>query len=39
VLGLTSDEDRIVRSSAVRAVGVYVLYPCLREVSLIHQGH
>ncbi|XP_069136002.1 LOW QUALITY PROTEIN: HEAT repeat-containing protein 6-like [Argopecten irradians] len=31
VLGLTSDDDRIVRSAAVRAVGVYVLYPCLRE--------
>ncbi|XP_033748444.1 HEAT repeat-containing protein 6-like [Pecten maximus] len=31
VLGLTSDEDRIVRSAAVRAVGVYVLFPCLRE--------
>ncbi|XP_060065028.1 HEAT repeat-containing protein 6-like [Ylistrum balloti] len=31
VLGLTSGDDRIVRSAAVRAVGVYVLYPCLRE--------
>jgi len=32
VLGLTSDEDRVVRSSAVRTLGVYVLYTCLREV-------
>lgn len=32
ILGLTSDEDRVVRSSAVRTLGVYVLYTCLREV-------
>ncbi|XP_063396144.1 HEAT repeat-containing protein 6-like isoform X1 [Mytilus trossulus] len=31
ILGLTSDEDRVVRSSAVRTLGVYVLYTCLRE--------
>ncbi|KAJ8312659.1 hypothetical protein KUTeg_010032 [Tegillarca granosa] len=31
VLGLTSDEDKILRSAAIRALGVYILYPCLRE--------
>lgn len=33
ILGLTSDEDKIVRSSALRTVGVFVLFPCLKEVS------
>ncbi|XP_061163365.1 HEAT repeat-containing protein 6-like [Saccostrea echinata] len=31
ILGLTSDEDKIVRSSAIRTIGVFVLFPCLRE--------
>lgn len=31
ILGLTSDEDKIVRSSALRTVGVFVLFPCLKE--------
>ena len=31
LLGLSSDEDSNVRASAIRALGVYVLYPCLRE--------
>ncbi|XP_048733052.1 HEAT repeat-containing protein 6-like isoform X2 [Ostrea edulis] len=31
ILGLTSEEDKIVRSSALRTVGVFVLFPCLRE--------
>ena len=31
LLGLTSDDDHHVRAAAVRAIGVYVLYPCLRE--------
>lgn len=35
VLGLTSDEDKILRSAAIRALGVYILYPCLREVSYL----
>ena len=33
VLGLAADTDQHVRSAAVRALGCYVLYPCLREVS------
>ena len=32
LLGMTNDEDHNVRAAAVRALGVYVLYPCLREV-------
>ncbi|XP_072043611.1 HEAT repeat-containing protein 6-like isoform X2 [Amphiura filiformis] len=31
LLGLSNDEDYRVKASAVRALGVYVLYPCLRE--------
>nr|XP_006815814.1 PREDICTED: HEAT repeat-containing protein 6-like [Saccoglossus kowalevskii] len=31
LLGLSVDEDYRVKSSAVRALGVYVVYPCLRE--------
>ncbi|CAH1801099.1 unnamed protein product [Owenia fusiformis] len=31
LLGVTSDEDCHVRASAIRALGVFVLYPCLRE--------
>ncbi|KAK2165572.1 hypothetical protein LSH36_48g03055 [Paralvinella palmiformis] len=31
MLGLCDDGDHHVRSTAVRALGVYVLYPCLRE--------
>ncbi|XP_041349716.1 HEAT repeat-containing protein 6-like [Gigantopelta aegis] len=31
VLGLTSDDDKLVKSASIRTVGVYVLYPCLRE--------
>ncbi len=33
LLGRTSDDDHHVRAAAVRALGVYVLYPSLREVS------
>lgn len=38
ILGLTSDEDRVVRSSAVRTLGVYVLYTCLREVGFSNDS-
>ncbi|KAK6184220.1 hypothetical protein SNE40_006730 [Patella caerulea] len=31
VLGLTNDDDKLVKSAAVRALGVYILYPCLKE--------
>ncbi|XP_048252221.1 HEAT repeat-containing protein 6-like [Haliotis rufescens] len=31
ILGLTCEEDKLVKSAAVRALGVYVLFPCLRE--------
>jgi hypothetical protein len=34
VLGLTNDEDRFIRASAVRTLGVYVLYKSHREVSI-----
>ena len=32
VLGLTNDEDRLIRASALRTLGVYVMYKTLREV-------
>jgi hypothetical protein len=32
LLGMTNDEDHNVQAAAVRALGVYVLYPNLREV-------
>ncbi|XP_033102281.1 HEAT repeat-containing protein 6-like [Anneissia japonica] len=31
LLGLSNDEDHRVKASAIRALGVYILYPCLRE--------
>ncbi|KAK3084159.1 hypothetical protein FSP39_009229 [Pinctada imbricata] len=31
MLGLTADDCRVTRSAAVRTLGVFVLYPCLRE--------
>ena len=35
LLGLSNEEDYRVKAAAVRALGAYVLYPCLREVSYI----
>ena len=32
LLGMTHDENHHVRAAAVRGLGIYVLYPCLREV-------
>lgn len=32
LLGLTYSENSLVKSAAVRALGVYILFPCLREV-------
>ena len=37
LLGLTADEDHHTRAAAIRALGAYVLYPCLRDVSLINR--
>lgn len=31
LLGLSNDEDKNVKASSVRALGVFVLYPCLRD--------
>ncbi|XP_005093939.1 HEAT repeat-containing protein 6 [Aplysia californica] len=31
VLGLAGDEDKLIRASAVRALGIYVMYPTLRD--------
>ncbi|KAL4223144.1 HEAT repeat-containing protein 6 [Mactra antiquata] len=31
VLGLANDDDRFIRASAIRTLGVYVLYSCVRE--------
>lgn len=33
LLGLTYSENYLVKTAAVRALGVYILFPCLREVS------
>lgn len=32
LLGLTYSENSLVKAAAVRALGVYILFPCLREV-------
>lgn len=32
LLGLTYSENYLVKTAAVRALGIYVLFPCLREV-------
>ncbi|XP_068749728.1 HEAT repeat-containing protein 6-like isoform X2 [Montipora capricornis] len=31
LLGLSNDDDKNVKASAIRALGVFVLYPCLKE--------
>ena len=33
-LGLTNDDDKLIRASALRTLGVYVMYKSLREVRL-----
>ena len=35
LLGLSNEDDYRVKAGAVRALGAYVLYPCLREVRLL----
>lgn len=35
LLGLTYVENYLVKTAAVRALGVYILFPCLREVSKV----
>lgn len=35
LLGLTYVENHLVKTSAVRALGVYILFPCLREVETL----
>lgn len=34
LLGLTYSENYLVKTAAVRALGVYILFPCLREVGV-----
>lgn len=36
LLGLTYSENYLVKTAAVRALGVYILFPCLREVSRLN---
>ncbi|XP_055862754.1 HEAT repeat-containing protein 6-like [Biomphalaria glabrata] len=31
VLGLADDEDKLIKASAVRALGIYVMYACLKD--------
>ncbi|KAH9489339.1 HEAT repeat-containing protein 6 [Bulinus truncatus] len=31
VLGLADDEDKLIKASAVRALGIYVMYTCLKD--------
>lgn len=42
LLGLTYSEKYLVKTAAVRALGIYVLFPCLREVRALtteqHKG-
>lgn len=33
LLGLTYSENYLVKTAAVRALGIYILFPCLREVT------
>lgn len=35
LLGLTYSENYVVKTAAVRALGVYILFPCLREVGTV----
>lgn len=38
LLGLTYSENYLVKTAAVRALGVYILFPCLREVVTTEQS-
>lgn len=38
LLGLTYSENYLVKAAAVRALGVYILFPCLREVWVYPQA-
>lgn len=38
LLGLTYTESYLVKTAAVRALGVYILFPCLREVRMLTSG-
>lgn len=35
LLGLTYSENYLVKTAAVRALGIYILFPCLREVGTL----
>lgn len=35
LLGLTYIENYLVKTAAVRALGIYILFPCLREVGTL----
>lgn len=35
LLGLTYSENYMVKTAAVRALGIYILFPCLREVGTL----
>lgn len=35
LLGLTYSENYLVKTAAVRALGIYILFPCLREVKTL----
>lgn len=35
LLGLTYSENYLVKMAAVRALGIYILFPCLREVGTV----
>lgn len=38
LLGLTYSENYLVKTASVRALGIYILFPCLREVRTIWSG-
>lgn len=39
LLGLNDSRNRLVKAAASRALGVYVLFPCLRQVRAGPSGH
>lgn len=39
LLGLTYSENYLVKTAAVRALGIYILFPCLREVKTLTSSY
>ena len=39
VLGMVAEDDKLIKAAAVRALGIYILYPSLREVIVCYNQY